>query len=635
MNKSSIKIFLLIIHLLIQFQLPAQDLFEFHSSRDKTNLLEVIIVNSKYFVLYQDSTFFDKRIKCKVFSNTNPTEQKEFYLTPALSTFQDELKYQIISNNFIFFSFIDFRDDANGDIYSQLIDENGILWDSGGIPICREIGMQNNVSISADTMNNIFVVWEDYRSDQDGDIFIQKLNLFGKNIWKNNGIVVSNLKGMESSPQVTIDNAGGCYVSWVEKILHINKLYIQRLDENGKKKFGEFGIFISNPEESCQDNLLVTDGYNELIVFYSGLKKNKKIFFQKITKNGVKKLGLYGKELCSKQGNQELIDVKNFINNNLVVLFTHEEKENFPITYLQIFAKDGKSRFKNPIKISSNCNFHQKPKLSIYNNGFFIYWTCYLQNKDKVSLFIQTISSRGEMLKADGFRIGDDLFDPISRFYVNLGNPLESVISNYKKGNNIVFLYLDISDYKNPKVQNFSASYYEGLVKISWDILNDRPGTKISLQRKIGNNGSWKEIYVYNSNSRSFKKQLNFDDQILFSENLKYRIICTDPEGIEIITDEIEINTETSPKDFYLFQNSPNPFSKSTKIAFRIPLQSLVTIKIYNSRLEEIGTIINDVFQPGTHEIEFIPFESMESGIYFYRIFTTNFYDVKKMIYTK
>lgn len=128
---------------------------------------------------------------------------------------------------------------------------------------------------------------------------------------------------------------------------------------------------------------------------------------------------------------------------------------------------------------------------------------------------------------------------------------------------------------------------------------------------------------------------MSFDDQILYSENLRYRISAMDPEGNEIFNEEIEVETDPIPVGFYLFQNSPNPFNQSTKIAFKVPIKTKVVIKLYNSRLEEIGTILNDTYEPGTHEFEFMPFQSMESGIYFYRIFASNFYDVKKMIYSK
>lgn len=629
------KTFFLISIFFLHSQIFAQEIYNIHSSRDKTNLLEVVNLNSKYFVFYQDSTFFDKRIKCKVFSKNNPTEQKEFFITPNLSTFQDELKYSIISNNLIFLSFVDFRDDAEGDIYSQLIDENGILWDGSGIPIATVKGKQRNLSVSVDSSKNIFVAWQDFRDDPQGDIYVQKLDLFGNSLWKRNGLVVSNLKGEEFYPEVVADDNGGCFVSWIEAILKIQKLYVQRIDSAGKKSFGEYGIFISNPMEDCTAQNIITNHRNELIIFYTSRDQKSKVYFQKLSKKGAKKFGQYGKEICLKNGNQELLKAFQFLNNDLAVLFLIEEQENLQTAYLQIFSQGEKPKFKNPIKIHSGCDFHQKPEMKIDDKGFFIYWTCHHNEKNKISLFIQTITTKGEILKSDGLKINNDDIDAASKFYLSLDNPVECVAYNYHNKNSISFLLFDLSDYKNPKLQNFTAAYFDGLVKLRWDLINERPNTKIFLERNEAENEEWKKIFSYHSNEKSVIKQMSYDDQVLYSENLRYRLTGFDPEGNEFFKEEIEVDVVPPAEGFYLFQNSPNPFSQSTKIAFRVPIKTKVVIKLYNSRLEEIGTILNDIFEPGTYDFEFVPFSSMESGIYFYRIFASNFYDVKKMIYSK
>jgi hypothetical protein len=629
------KIFLLILFFSFHLTIQSQEIFNIHSSRDKSNLLAVIRLDSKYFVFFQDSTFFDKRIKCKVFSKNNPKEQKEFYLTPRLSTFQDELKFSVVSNRLIFLSFVDFRDDGEGDVYSQLIDENGILWDSSGIPVCTEKGKQKNISVTVDNSKNIFLVWQDFRSDSDGDIYVQKLDLFGNPLWKKNGIVVTNLIGSEIKPDIASDESGGCYVSYIENILQVQKLYVQRIDSSGKKSFGQYGIFVSNPEENCIDQKIITDFKSEPLIFYTSKGQQNKIYFQRLSKKGAKKFSLFGKELSSMKGNQELLDVIRFSSNDLAVLFLIEEKENSSIAYLQILSQNEKPKFKNPIKIHSECNFHQKPEMHLDDKGFFIYWTCHHNERNKVSLFIQTITPKGEILKAEGLRINSDELEPISKFYLNLDHPVECVASNYQGKNNIVFLLFDLNEYKNPKIENFTATYHDGHIKIRWDLINERPNTKIYLDRKTSDNDNWERIFDYQSKEKSAFNQMSFDDQILDSENLKYRIIGIDPDGNQISNEEIEVETDPVPEGFYLYQNSPNPFSQSTKIAFKVPIKTKVVIKLYNSRLEEVGTILNDTFDPGTYEFEFVPFGSMESGIYFYRIFASNFYDVKKMIYSK
>ncbi len=611
----------------------SQDIFTIHTSRDKTTLLKVEKLGNKFFVFFYDSTFFDKRIRCKVFDKNYPARVTEFFLTPKLSSFQDNLETLVISDKLIYLVFLDYRDDPNGDIYSQLIDENGILWDSSGVPVCVQRGAQKNFSIVSDKQN-IFIVWEDFRKDIAGDIFVQKFDFFGNYLWKENGIIVSNLEGAENEPKVTPDNSGGCYISWIERILKIDKIYVQYLNSSGHKMFGQFGIFVSNPEAVSIQNFLLSDENDEPIIFLTDKKSNSKIYFQKLSKKGIKKIGLFGKELCSKIGNQELIDVQRFGKNELAILFSVEEKMGLKTSYLQVLGKGEKLKFKSPIKIHSSCRFHQKPRLTLEKNGFFIYWTCYHQDQNKISLFIQSITTKGEILKFDGLKLNEDELSPESKFYLNLDNPVDCIATHLKNNNGIFFTQFYLSDYKNPKIQNFNVNHYEGLIKITWELINERPGTKIIVEKLFEDNDMWFEVYTFNSNSKSSFKKMNYDDQIFDIGNVKYRIRLIDPEGNETILEE-EITSEPMSEGFFLYQNSPNPFSKSTKIAFKLPIKSKVVLKLYNSRLEEIKIILDEIFEAGLHEVEFTATPYMESGIYFYRISASGFYDVKKMIYSK
>lgn len=618
---------------LLPLKIFSQDTFTIHSSRDKTSLLAVEKLGDNYFVFFYDSTFFDKRIKCKVFNSNKPDNGHEFFLTPAISTFQDGLSYRVISDKLIFVSFIDYRNDAEGDIYSQLIDEKGILWDSAGIPICIQKGIQKNINVNSDNQN-IFIVWEDFRFDRGGDIYLQKIDFFGNIKWKENGIVVSNVDGSEGEPQVVPDYSGGCFISWIEKILKVNKTYIQYINANNQKLFGQFGIYISNPEGSSIHQLLVIDEKNEPVIFYTDKKNISKIYFQRITKRGLKKTGPFGKELYSKGSNQELIDVLRFSKNEFVILFLVEENIGQWSTYLQIVNPSDKLKFKLPIKIHSPCKFHQKPKISIDQNGFFIYWSCYSQNSDAISLFIQTITLKGEILKNDGLKLNEVNLSHSSKFFLTLNNPVESIISNLDNRNGIYFKYFYLNEYKDPKIENFKIDHYEGLVKLSWELYNDRPGTRVIVERFFEDENQWIAIFNYDSKTTASFRKMNYDDKIYESENVKYRLRLIDPDGKEKTIEE-EFFPDLVPEGFFLFQNSPNPFSTSTKISFRLPVKSKVVIKIYNARLEEIATVFDEIKEAGIHEFEFFPFPSMESGVYFYRISASGFYDVKKMIYSK
>jgi spore coat protein A len=90
-----------------------------------------------------------------------------------------------------------------------------------------------------------------------------------------------------------------------------------------------------------------------------------------------------------------------------------------------------------------------------------------------------------------------------------------------------------------------------------------------------------------------------------------------------------------SVTDFSLEQNYPNPFNPSTAINFSVPEENtLVSLKIYNSLGQEVGTLINQVVPAGNHEVQFDA-SGLSSGVYFYTLSAGNFVESKKMTLMK
>jgi hypothetical protein len=90
-----------------------------------------------------------------------------------------------------------------------------------------------------------------------------------------------------------------------------------------------------------------------------------------------------------------------------------------------------------------------------------------------------------------------------------------------------------------------------------------------------------------------------------------------------------------SVTEFSLEQNYPNPFNPSTTINFSVPNENtLVSLKIYNSLGQVVGTLINQVVHAGNHEVQFDA-AGLSSGVYFYTLSAGNFVDSKKMVVMK
>ena len=84
------------------------------------------------------------------------------------------------------------------------------------------------------------------------------------------------------------------------------------------------------------------------------------------------------------------------------------------------------------------------------------------------------------------------------------------------------------------------------------------------------------------------------------------------------------------PNAYELMQNYPNPFNPRTTIAYKIPYDVNVTIKIYDVLGKEIAVPVNKKQTAGSYRFEFDG-SGLSSGIYFYRITAGGFSDVKKM----
>ncbi|HMQ79960.1 MAG TPA: aryl-sulfate sulfotransferase [Ignavibacteria bacterium] len=95
-----------------------------------------------------------------------------------------------------------------------------------------------------------------------------------------------------------------------------------------------------------------------------------------------------------------------------------------------------------------------------------------------------------------------------------------------------------------------------------------------------------------------------------------------------------------SPSGYNLSQNYPNPFNPVTKIRFSIPAgqngayASASVLKLYDALGKELRVLVNEELRPGSYEIDFDG-SGLSSGVYFYRLSSGAFTDMKKMVLVK
>jgi len=95
----------------------------------------------------------------------------------------------------------------------------------------------------------------------------------------------------------------------------------------------------------------------------------------------------------------------------------------------------------------------------------------------------------------------------------------------------------------------------------------------------------------------------------------------------------VNISSEI-PNEWKLYQNYPNPFNPETKINFDVLKGEGVSVKIYDALGREMETLLNENLSPGKYSVTFNG-AKYSSGIYFYRIKSNSFSDIKKMLLIK
>jgi len=88
------------------------------------------------------------------------------------------------------------------------------------------------------------------------------------------------------------------------------------------------------------------------------------------------------------------------------------------------------------------------------------------------------------------------------------------------------------------------------------------------------------------------------------------------------------------PDKHYLFQNFPNPFNPVTNIKFELTQKEFVTLSVRNSLGQEVEILFNDVLPSGTYYYNWNA-SAFTSGVYFYKLKTENYSEVKRMLLVK
>jgi len=202
---------------------------------------------------------------------------------------------------------------------------------------------------------------------------------------------------------------------------------------------------------------------------------------------------------------------------------------------------------------------------------------------------------------------------------------------------NVYWDNMCISQIVPVELTSFTANANFGVVELQWIAATETNNQGFEVQRSTG--GEFETIaFVEGHGTTTEFQAYTYTDRSVSVGAYSYRLKQIDFGGTFEYSDVISANVP-APAEFALDQNYPNPFNPSTKIAFRLAVDSKVSLKVFDVLGQEVANLVNANLGVGAHSVDFDA-SSLNSGVYLYRIEATgidgtNFVDVKKMILTK
>ena len=150
---------------------------------------------------------------------------------------------------------------------------------------------------------------------------------------------------------------------------------------------------------------------------------------------------------------------------------------------------------------------------------------------------------------------------------------------------------------------------------------------EVTLNFGVGNtNGSYPIGYVVTVNSGNMMDYINDDD----ADDTYAGVDTSFNHMVEVVGGTAGIGEDKFPSKYQLSQNYPNPFNPETTIDFRIDADSHVNISIFDINGNFVQELVNEWTESGSHQVKFSG-HSIPSGIYFYKMTSKGFTDIRKM----
>ena len=188
---------------------------------------------------------------------------------------------------------LDFRTGYNWDVYAQRLDASGNeLWPSGGISICTQTDHQTQADVVPDGSGGAVIVWSDTRNGID-DIYGQRVNATGGMLWATDGVVICDQADSQSGPVITTDGFGGAIIAWLDdRTVGKQEIYAQRVGASGNRMWLTEGVIVATSVDNQLNAMIVADEVGGAYISWRTTQYD--IYAQRLNASGSPRWGAAG-----------------------------------------------------------------------------------------------------------------------------------------------------------------------------------------------------------------------------------------------------------------------------------------------------------------------------------------------------
>ena len=407
-------------------------------------------------------------------------------------------------NGGVFIAWVDYRFDAQGDIFIQHLDDNGnTLLDHNGIALAQVSGKQITINMCTDSLGGVFVTWQDKRGGIDDDIYGTHVSSDHQIINPGSGIPIVVEGGNQNAKSIEYAGNNEAFIAWADFRQGANAdIYGQRLNINMENLYIENGLQIAGSEDQeLKPRVTYVNNETSFIVWKQG-DENSKLFYQFIDASGL--VFSENRVISNNEAIQTAPRVKRNINGEVFVNW--KDLRNDPIDgdqYFQKINENGECQWEDGVRLDLVDDIDFSARFSSGLNGdVSVIWE--RGTFPQVDILFQNINSEGDfslenpifISNSDGYQ-----FAPILSGNVDMG------------------LYAIYADQGNGSI-NLMVQSIDSNFQLSWN--NNGIEAMVGLDGDVNYTNHYRlsdeDFLLLWEDNRSSKKL--FGSRILNSENI-------------------------------------------------------------------------------------------------------------------